>query len=158
MFCSHCGTKVEEGQRFCSSCGKSLVAGVSSEGRVGEHLQLVGILWIVFSTFRLIGAVATLGIGGLLFSHLPIEVGIRGDFLSTVISVVGGGLLLTGAAGLAAGLGLLGRRSWARILGLIMAFLSLLEMPFGTMLGIYTLWVLLPAEGEDEYRRITSGG
>jgi len=102
--------------------------------------------------------VAMLGIGRLLFPHLPIEVGIRGDFLPTVISVVGGGLLLTGAAGLAAGLGLLGRRSWARILGLIMAFLSLLEMPFGTMLGIYTLWVLLPAEGEQEYRRMTSGG
>jgi hypothetical protein len=27
-------------------------------------------------------------------------------------------------------------------------------MPFGTALGIYTLWTLLPAKSEEEYRRL----
>jgi hypothetical protein len=27
-------------------------------------------------------------------------------------------------------------------------------MPFGTALGVYTLWVLLPAKSEEEYRQM----
>ena len=34
---------------------------------------------------------------------------------------------------------------------MIMAFLALLNVPFGTGLGVYTLWVLLPAESEKQY-------
>jgi hypothetical protein len=29
-------------------------------------------------------------------------------------------------------------------------------MPFGTALGIYTLWVLLPAQSEEEFRHIAN--
>ena len=47
-----------------------------------------------------------------------------------------------------------GELSWARILAIILAFLSLIHVPFGTALGIYTLWVLLPASSEQEYQRI----
>jgi hypothetical protein len=32
---------------------------------------------------------------------------------------------------------------------------NLIDMPFGTALGIYTLWVLLPAESEQQYKRMT---
>jgi hypothetical protein len=53
--------------------------------------------------------------------------------------------------GFAAGWGLLHRESWARILALIAGFLALFHPPFGTALGIYTLWVLLSAESEREY-------
>jgi hypothetical protein len=28
-------------------------------------------------------------------------------------------------------------------------------VPFGTALGIYTLWVLLPGDSEQEYRRLS---
>ena len=39
-----------------------------------------------------------------------------------------------------------------RILALVLAFISLFtNIPFGTALGIYTMWVLLPAESEREY-------
>jgi hypothetical protein len=30
----------------------------------------------------------------------------------------------------------------------------MVHMPFGTILGIYTLWVLLPAASEQEYRSV----
>ena len=65
--------------------------------------------------------------------------------------------IITAIAGLAAGFGLLGRRPWARLLAVIMAFLFMLEIPYGTLLGIYTLWVLLSAEREEEYKRMVSG-
>lgn len=44
------------------------------------------------------------------------------------------------------GIGLLKRRSWARILVLIIAVLDLFQIPFGTAIGIYTIWVLLNDE------------
>jgi hypothetical protein len=66
-----------------------------------------------------------------------------------------GGLLLVGAVvGIVTGWGLLERQPWARTLALVVGCFSLLDMPFGTALGIYTLWVLLPARSEEEYRRM----
>ncbi len=44
--------------------------------------------------------------------------------------------------------GLLKRRSWARIGGLILGFLNLFNAPLGTLLGVYTFWVLLQGETE----------
>lgn len=38
------------------------------------------------------------------------------------------------------------------MLTIVLAFLALFNIPFGTALGIYTLWVLLPAESDEEYR------
>ncbi len=62
--------------------------------------------------------------------------------------------IATGVIGLIAGWGLYERRSWARILAIVLAFLSLFHPPFGTAIGIYTLWVLMPAASEAEYQRI----
>jgi hypothetical protein len=31
---------------------------------------------------------------------------------------------------------------------------ALLRIPVGTALGIYTLWVLLPAQSDEEYRAL----
>ena len=61
MFCDGCGTTVHPGQSFCSGCGKQIVGLITPmpyvRGRVKEHLQLVGILWLGLSAFNLIGAV-----------------------------------------------------------------------------------------------------
>jgi hypothetical protein len=38
----------------------------------------------------------------------------------------------------------------------VLAILALFHPPFGTALGIYTLWVLLSDEGGAEYRRMTA--
>jgi hypothetical protein len=35
-----------------------------------------------------------------------------------------------------------------------MGFLSILSLPFGTALGIYTIWVLLSAGAGQEYERL----
>ena len=63
-----------------------------------------------------------------------------------ILSLVGTsvGLLMAalGLPGLFAGYGLLTRKSWARILAIVVGILSLLNFPIGTAIGIYTLWVL----------------
>jgi hypothetical protein len=48
---------------------------------------------------------------------------------------------------LIAGIGLLNRRSWARILTIIVSGVGLFDVPFGLALGIYGLWVTLNREG-----------
>jgi hypothetical protein len=64
-------------------------------------------------------------------------------------------LLAKAACGFIAGWGLLQREPWARVLVLVVAFVSLFtNIPFGTALGIYTMWVLLPAESEQEYEAL----
>ena len=38
------------------------------------------------------------------------------------------------------------------MLSIVIGILHLLNFPLGTALGIYTLWVLLPGESEQQYR------
>jgi hypothetical protein len=59
--------------------------------------------------------------------------------------------VLIGAVDIVTGLYLLARRPWARTLAMVMAVLSLLKLPFGTALGIYTLWVLAPQASSVEW-------
>jgi len=53
-------------------------------------------------------------------------------------------LTLLAVPGIVAGVGLVKRKSWARVLALILGVLNLLNFPFGTALGIYTIWALMP--------------
>jgi uncharacterized membrane protein (DUF2068 family) len=73
-------------------------------------------------------------------------------FLRPLLSVVAILLLAKAALGFLAGWGLLQHEKWARIIALVLAFVSLFtNIPFGTALGVYTMWVLLPSESEREY-------
>jgi phage shock protein PspC (stress-responsive transcriptional regulator) len=63
-----------------------------------------------------------------------------------------------GVLGVAAGIGLLKRAAWARALALFLAFLSLFELPFGTALAIYTIWVLLSPNADQQYRALAASG
>jgi hypothetical protein len=44
------------------------------------------------------------------------------------------------------GYGLLKYWNWARILVIVIAILNLFNFPFGTALGVYSLWVLFKPE------------
>ena len=49
---------------------------------------------------------------------------------------------LISVPGLVAGVGLLRRKSWGRILAIVVSILGLLNFPLGTLIGAYALWVL----------------
>jgi uncharacterized membrane protein (DUF2068 family) len=160
MYCVHCGARIEEGQTFCSSCGKPVgtmaaapAAPVTYQARVARHVQVVAILWLVWSVLRL-----ARGAGFLFFGrfglHLPFHIipfsGPAWIFpFTTLIGITSVGYAVVGFI---AAWGLFQRLQWARILTLVIAFLSLINIPFGTALGIYTLWVFLPAQSGEEYR------
>ena len=46
------------------------------------------------------------------------------------------------------GYGLLKFKPWARIVGIVLSAISLIMIPFGTIVGAYGLWVLLSKETE----------
>jgi hypothetical protein len=57
-------------------------------------------------------------------------------------------LLVLSLPGLIAGIGLLKFRPWARVLAIVVAVINLVHIPFGTIVGIYGLWVLFNKETE----------
>jgi hypothetical protein len=75
-------------------------------------------------------------------------------WLRPLLTVVSGMIMVKAAAGIMAGWGLLQRESWARTLTLVVGFVALLNVPLGTALGVYTLWVLLPTQSDDEYQAL----
>ena len=160
MFCDRCGTALQAGQGFCSQCGKEVTQGMHlaspRPSRVQEHLRLLGILWLALSALNAVGGAILFVIANTLFRHhwpgMGPDEGPR-LFLHPFLSFLGVLILLRSLVGFIAGWGLLQRESWARVLTLVVAFLSLFSIPFGTALGIYSLWVLLPAESDREYER-----
>lgn len=169
MFCDRCGNAVTQGQTFCSSCGKSLavpaappalMAAAASQNRVANHVQVLGILWLVAAALQLLPAVFLYMLGKAFVSFgsdfppgAPPEV--RG-LIHLVFSCIAFFLFIMGAAAVIAGWGLLKREPWARILAVVLGFVSLLHFPFGTALGIYTIWVLLSANAEREYQQLSA--
>jgi hypothetical protein len=61
-------------------------------------------------------------------------------------------LLVLSLPGMIGGFGLLQFKSWARILVIVLSAFELLSVPFGTILGIYGLWVLLNRETEQLFQ------
>ncbi len=106
-----------------------------------KHITAVGAIFIGFGALGVFAAliilVAVVG-GGLL----------SGDEQAIAItSIVGisiaGPCLLIEALKVVGGIALLQRRPWARILVLVLSFVSLIMIPIGTAYGIYAIWVLM---------------
>ena len=116
---------------------------------------------IVFGALGLLGAVAVLfvfgGIAGIVGISAPHDpdamraIPILG-IVGTVIAVF---VLLLSLPGFIAGFGLLRLQPWARLLTIVLSALNLLNVPIGTALGIYGLWVLLQAETERLFAQST---
>jgi len=164
MFCDRCGASVEPDQRFCGRCGKEFSGAISvaypRANRVQEHIRLLGILWLALSSLNAVGGAVLWIVAHTIFAHIR-EMGAPPrapvDFLRPLLSTIGVLILAKAACGFFAGWGLLQREPWARMLTIILSFLALFNIPFGTALGIYSLWVLLPAESEREYERAARG-
>lgn len=105
------------------------------------HIKVLGWLYIIFGIIGLLTAacIGVLMIGGGVISGD--QTAIRA---TTIISIVIGlFLLIISAPGIIAGWGLLQYHSWARVLTIVLGILNLPGVPIGTILGVYTLIVLL---------------
>lgn len=118
-----------------------------------KHIQILGILHIVYSAIGLLAGAFLfflfMGIGTFIGSlhDTPGAVHEGVPAILFIIGLVIGTLFaLFAVPGIIAGIGLLNRKEWGRILALVVGFFDLLHIPFGTMLGIYTIWALMNDE------------
>jgi hypothetical protein len=120
---------------------------------VETHVKVLAILYIAFSALFLLAAMILMlvlgGASAIVGTTAPPEdaaialpiLGITGAALSMF-------LVALSLPGLVAGIGMLKRANWARILGIVLSALHLINIPFGTILGAYGLWVLLHTDTE----------
>ena len=160
MFCDQCGAQLQTGQQTCARCGKPVIGLVYRRNRVQEHVRLLGILWLAYSAFTLLGGVAVEIVSHTIFGnefHAPGPPPEIKVWLGPLLTFVGGLILIKAAVGFIAGWGLLQREEWARVVTLVVGFISLFNVPIGTAIGIYTLWVLLPAGADAQYQEQARG-
>ncbi len=121
-----------------------------------KHVTILAALYIgfgiVLATVGLLLAVALPAIG------LAIDDPEALPVLSTVGLLMGILFLLFSVPGIVGGIGLLKRRGWARILVLVLGAMHVFNIPMGTMLGIYTFWVLVQDETERMFERSAPAG
>jgi hypothetical protein len=152
-FCDRCGAPTDAPTNFCPRCGRQFAcvpAPHQTAYRVARHLRNLAVIWLVWSALRLVPALAWNSFNGM---HFPFGEEVA-FFDYPFRHFIGRASLFMGFLGLLAGWGLHERRSWARVAAIILAFLNLLNPPLGTIIAVYTLWVLLPRESEVEYQQM----
>lgn len=112
----------------------------------------LGILWALYGISRLVIALvlvffsgtATVMFGALL-SRVPNPFALMADFhLLYVVMILWN--IVSGITALVAAADLLTRRRSARAVAILAGFIALPVIPFGIMLGVYTLFVFLPQD------------
>jgi hypothetical protein len=123
------------------------------------HVKVLAVLYIVLGA---LGVVAALGLMVLLGGAAGLIGATAEDpealIALPIIGIAGSALVLFLLAlslpGVVAGVGLLNFRPWARILTIVLSVLNLLNIPFGTVLGAYGLWVLLSSDTERIFKGV----
>ena len=110
--------------------------------KMKKHVTVVGAIHIGFGLIGLLGAltlffVLKFAAGFVAGEDVP-EVVLK--FLSISLPMLVG---FTSTLGLIGGIGLLSLQPWARYLVIVVAALGCLNIPIGTLKGVYSLWVLL---------------
>lgn len=125
------------------------------ENRMKTHVTAVAIIQIIFGGFILIGGLTI----GLIFKFVeqfvmdPDAILVL-DIISIPLSLLlflFGGLMVLGA------IGLLTYKVWGKVLTLIMGCLGLLNVPLGTLKGVYIIWTLTQDETNKLFVKNTAG-
>lgn len=164
MYCSGCGQPVAPNQPICPHCGKPnyqpAAAGFLPYARVQRHIQTLSILWLVYSIFGILAWFVAIPFLSFIFGHTGHGYH-HGDFpfpmsMSWILPLATIVIYLRSGLGILVGIGLVRRERWGRTLALVVSILMLIKFPFGTALGIYTLWVLAPGQSAIEYDMVAA--
>lgn len=117
------------------------------------HVKVLAILYIAFSALFLLAAlVLILALGGASAivgtTAPPEDAAIALPILGITGAAISMFLVALSLPGLIVGVGMLKLANWARVLGIVLSAIHLINIPFGTVLGAYGLWVLLHSDTE----------
>jgi hypothetical protein len=120
---------------------------------VDTHVKVLGVIYLAVGACMLLAAaflVVTMGgVAGIVRATadphdatiaIPI-LGLAGTAFVMFLGVMGLPSVITGY-------GLVNFRPWSRILGIVLSAVSLINIPIGTAVGAYGLWLLLNKETE----------
>lgn len=113
---------------------------------MAQHMKILGILFIVWGVLSILFGffvVSLIAYAGFIIGHPRVL-----TLVTVVAATISSFSFLTGILEIVGGWGLLKRQRWSRVLVIIMAAVNLIDLPFGTALGIYGLWVLFNPESE----------
>lgn len=107
-------------------------------------MTVVAAIQVGFSLIGLIGAFAIAFGLGLARTVVDEEMAERVlGFLLVSLPLLVGSISVLGLVG---GIGLFGFRQWARYIVIVVSAVGLLNIPIGTLKGVYFLWVLLQSD------------
>jgi hypothetical protein len=164
MFCSGCGHALAQGQAVCSQCGRATVPAAPAPpapavpnmafelANYSNRVRALSTVWFIYG-----GLVLLTGLIGLSFANSFFNGGgmwMRGpwahgnfpfgpEFGHSIIRFVWVMVILRAALAFVAGWGLMEHAPWGRVVAIVAAFLSILKIPFGTAIAIWTLVTLL---------------
>ncbi len=109
-----------------------------------KHVKMVAALQIGFSIICIM-----MGVIGFVVLRLIGDISDDKD-AELVLGIIGTVAIIfffvVSLPGIIAGIGLLRKKEWARILTLILSVINLLNFPVGTAIGIYSVWALVQDE------------
>jgi hypothetical protein len=115
------------------------------------HVKVLAVLHIVFGILGvLIGLLAFAVMGGtaaLIHMDHDSDAAVAVPMMGAIGGFVLILFLVLSLPGLIGGIGLLSFKPWSRILTIVVSIVDLINIPFGTALGIYGLWVLFNEDG-----------
>lgn len=170
MFCSGCGQALQPGQPVCPQCGRPVAPPVPPIPNLELQLQTyasriraLSIVWFVYGGLSLL-----IGFAGLTFLRAfmssgfgPWGHGAMGSgpwsepwFGAAILHFAWAVILVRSALAFVAGWGLMERTEWGRIVAIVAGILSLMKVPIGTALGIWTLVTLLGYRNTTLYNQL----
>ncbi|MBA3973535.1 MAG: hypothetical protein C0504_04860 [Candidatus Solibacter sp.] len=125
------------------------------------HLKILAWFNVVLGALGLLAGAAIFG-GAMvvsdIFQYAVEDAGVPAAVLQLVALVVTTVVLVVSLPCLILGYGLINLRPWARVLGIVLAALNLLNVPFGTAVSLYAFWVLLKPETAALFRSAPAAG
>jgi uncharacterized membrane protein len=114
-----------------------------------SKINTVGILWMVLGILTILGAVFMAVSGGAFMAgmHAPDERA-GGAIFASIMWIIAAFVLVIGIFEFLAGSALRKHRPWARIAIIVLSIINLFGFPIGTIVGIYSLVVLLSADAK----------
>jgi zinc-ribbon domain len=175
QFCGACGARTPQNtQPATLSPVPPEISEAVAKQSLASHVRVMGILWAIYSGYRILIAIWTIVFSRVLMPEFVHQISKTmaqqnsntPDFapmVQTFMHMMSGFYIvsaifssLAGALGFWAAWALMKHERSGRLLALVIACVSLISIPFGTALGVYTLVIFLPHRAERFYQELAA--